>query len=320
MNLLKRGVVVLCMSLVTAGAFADNYPARSVRMIVPFPAGSTTDAMARFLAERVARDLGQSFIVENKAGAQGSIAAADVSRAAPDGYTLLVGTNSTQAANVHLFKSLPYDPAKDFAAITQFTMNPLVMVVPESLPVNNLESFLNYAKKRPGTLNYGTGNSGSLVAAQMLKDIADIQAVDVPYPGTPQAMTDLLAGRLDFMITDVSVTKPHIQAGKVRALGVTPSTRISALPDTPTLAEAGLPGYEFVAWGGLFAPAGTAPSIVNRLNKAFITALQSPEGKAFFAAQGLEPTPRTPQEFSDYVAEQTVLWGKLLSAAGQVQK
>lgn len=320
MTIFKRSAVLLCLSFMSVSAYAQTYPTRSVKMVVPFPAGSTTDAMARFLSERVGRELGQSFIVENKAGAQGSIAAAEVSRATPDGYTLLVGTNSTQSANVHLFKDLSYDPAKDFSAITQFTMNPLVMVVRDSLPVQDLAGFLKYAKQQPGKLNYGTGNSGSLVAAQMLKDIAGIDAMDVPYPGTPQAMNDLLAGRLDFMITDVSVTKPHIQAGNVRALGVTPTTRISALPATPTLAEAGLPGYEFVAWGGLFAPAGTPQPIVERLNKAFVDALNSPEGKAFFANQGLEPTPRTPADFSAYVAQQTVLWGKLLSAAGQVQK
>jgi tripartite-type tricarboxylate transporter receptor subunit TctC len=314
------GAALLCLSFGLSSAQADTYPSRSVRLVVPFPAGSTTDTMARFLGERVGQALGQTFIVENKAGAQGSIAASEVSRAAPDGYTLLVGTNSTQAANVHLFKTLPYDPAKDFTAITQFTMNPLVMVVRDDLPAKDLKGFLDYAKQHQGKLNYGTGNSGSLVAAQMLKDLAGLQAMDVPYPGTPQAMNDLLAGRLDFMITDISVTKPHIQAGKVRALGVTPSVRTSALPDTPTLAEAGLPGYEFVAWGGLFAPAGTPQPIIEKLNNAFVDALRSPEAAAFFAKQGLEPTPRTPQDFSHYVAEQTVLWGKLLNAAGQVQK
>lgn len=320
MTLLKLSTALLCLSFALPSAQAETYPTRSIRLVVPFPAGSTTDIMARFLSERVGQALGQTLVVENKAGAQGSIAATEVSRAAPDGYTLLVGTNSTQSANVHLFKTLPYDPAKDFAAITQFSMNPLVMVVRDGLPVQDLKGFLAHAKTHQGKLNYGTGNSGSLVAAQMLKDLASIEAMDVPYPGTPQAMNDLLAGRLDFMITDISVTKPHIEAGKVRALGVTPHIRTKALPNTPTLAEAGLPGYEFVAWGGLFAPAGTPQPIVQKLNHAFVDALRSPEAAAFFAKQGLEPTPRTPAEFADYVAQQTVLWGKLLSAAGQVQQ
>ncbi|QDJ40930.1 hypothetical protein CBR71_06500 [Bordetella hinzii] len=302
---------------VSAPAAAAAYPERPIRLVVPFPAGSTTDAMARFLGERVARTLGQSVIVENKAGAQGSIAASEVSRAAPDGYTLLVGTNSTQSANVHLFHKLSYDPSRDFAGITQFTMNPLVLVVRPDLPVQDVAQFIAYAKAHPGRLNYGTGNTGSLAAAQMLKSMAGIQAMDVPYAGTPQAITDLLAGRLDFMITDISVTRPYIEAGKLRALAVTPRQGVASLPDTPTLAQSGLPDYEFVAWGGLFAPAATPAPIIDRLNQAFVQALQSAEASAFFAKQGQEAAPRTPRAFDDYVAAQTVLWGELLAAAGQ---
>ncbi|MGY6270736.1 Bug family tripartite tricarboxylate transporter substrate binding protein [Achromobacter denitrificans] len=307
----------LALCTVSQAHAAGGYPERPIRLVVPFPAGSTTDAMARFLGERVGKTLGQSVIVENKAGAQGSIAASEVSRAAPDGYTLLVGTNSTQSANVHLFHKLPYDPGRDFAAITQFTMNPLVLVVRPDLPARDVAQFIAYAKANPGKLNYGTGNTGSLAAAQMLKSMAGIQALDVPYAGTPQAITDLLAGRLDFMITDISVTRPYIEAGKLRALAVTPRERVESLPDTPTLAQSGLPAYEFVAWGGLFAPAATPAPVVERLNQAFVQALQSDEAAAFFAKQGQQAAPRTPQAFADYVAAQTVLWGELLAAAGQ---
>ncbi|CAM3928744.1 Bug family tripartite tricarboxylate transporter substrate binding protein [Bordetella muralis] len=314
-----KWAMLACLSLGVAAqaAAANEYPSRSVHLVVPFPAGSTTDAMARFLGERVAKALGQSVIVENKAGAQGSIAASEVSRAAADGYTLLVGTNSTQSANVHLFKKLPYDPARDFAAITQFTMNPLILVVRPDLPAQDVEQFLAYAKANPGKLNYGTGNTGSLAAAQMLKSMAGIQAMEVPYAGTPQAITDLLAGRLDFMITDISVTRPYIEAGKLRALAVTPRERVVSLPDIPTFAEAGLPDYEFVAWGGLFAPSGTPAPVVDRLNQVFVQALQSDEAAAFFAKQGQQAAPRTPQDFADYVVAQTDLWGELLAAAGQ---
>lgn len=318
---MKMASLLLAASLAFAGtapAFAaSDYPARPIRLVVPFPAGSTTDAMARFLGERVAKTLGQSVIVENKAGAQGSIAASEVSRAAPDGYTLLVGTNSTQSANVHLFNKLSYDPGRDFAAITQFTMNPLVLVVRPDLPAQDVKQFIAYAKANPGELNYGTGNSGSLAAAQMLKSMAGIQAMDVPYAGTPQAITDLLAGRLDFMITDISVTRPYIEAGKLRALAVTPRERVASLPDIPTLAQSGLPDYEFVAWGGLFAPAATPAPVIDRLNQAFVAALKSDEASVFFAKQGQEAAPRTPRAFNDYVAAQTVLWGELLAAAGQ---
>jgi len=314
-----KWAMLTCLSLgvATQAAAANEYPARPVHLVVPFPAGSTTDAMARFLGERVAKALGQSVIVENKAGAQGSIAAAEVSRATGDGYTLLVGTNSTQSANVHLFKKLPYDPAQDFVAITQFTMNPLILVVRPDLPVQDVEQFLAYVKANPGKLNYGTGNTGSLAAVQMLKSMAGIQAMDVPYAGTPQAITDLLAGRLDFMITDISVTRSYIEAGKLRALAVTPRERVASLPNIPTLAEAGVADYEFVAWGGLFAPAGTPAPVVDRLNQVFVQALQSDEATAFFAKQGQQAAPRTPQDFTDYVVAQTDLWGELLAAAGQ---
>lgn len=321
MKILKLAVALTVVLFGTTTAWSsENYPNRSIRLVVPFPAGSTTDTMARFLSDQVRVDLGQTLVVENKAGAQGSIAAGEVSRATPDGYTLLVGTNSTQSANVHLFKKLSYDPAKDFTAITQFSMNPLVFVVRPDLPVTNLREFLDYAKSRPGKLNYGVGNTGSLAAVQMLKSITGIEAMDIQYAGTPQAITDLIAGRLDFMITDISVTKPYIETGKLRALGVTPIKTTSALPGVPTLAEAGLEGYEFVAWGGLFAPAGTDPAIIDRINKAFVKALNSPQAAEFFSKQGLEPTPRTPADFTDYVTAQTDMWGKLLADAGQPKK
>lgn len=324
MTIFKFGITMALSFSALAPAWsadkADAYPQRAIKLVVPFPAGSTTDTMTRFLSEKVAPELKQSLVVENKAGAQGGIAAADVSRAAPDGYTLLVGTNSTQAANVHLFKNLPYNPAKDFVAITQFTMNPLVLVVHPDLPAKDLAQFLDYAKARPGELNYGVGNTGSLAAVQMLKSMTGIQAMDIQYAGTPQAITDLIAGRLDFMITDISVTRPYIETGKLRALAVTPIKPTKALPDTPTFDKAGLKGYEFVAWGGLFAPAGTDPAIINKLNQAFVKALNSPEAAQFLGQQGLEPAPKTPDQFNQYVADQTVMWGKLIDDAGIPKK
>jgi len=319
---MKKFAMLCLIALIGTSAYAPHtanaaWPERAVRLVVPFPAGSNTDAVARFLGELVTRDLGQPVIVENKAGAQGSLAATEVSRAAPDGYTLLVGTNSTQSANIHLFKQLAYDPARDFVGITQFTLNPLVLVVRPELPVANLDEFIAHARRNPGKLNYGTGNTGSLAAAQMLKEQAGIDALDVPYAGTPQAITDLLAGRLDFMITDVSVTRPHIEAGKLRALGVTTRQPVPSLPGVPTLAQAGLPAYEFVAWGGLFAPTGTPQPVIDRLNQIFVTALQSDAATAFFVRQGQQAVARSPAEFDAYVAQQTELWGKLLAATGR---
>ncbi|TKR55092.1 tripartite tricarboxylate transporter substrate binding protein [Allopusillimonas ginsengisoli] len=319
---MKNLVLGLSLALfgVTPVWSSTTYPERPITMVVPFPAGSTTDAMTRFLSKEVEAELGQTLVVENKAGAQGSIAAAYVSRAKADGYTLLVGTNSTQSANVHLFKDLSYDPAKDFAAITQFTMNPLVLVVREDLPVKTLPEFLEYAKSRPGKLNYGVGNSGSLASVQMLKDMTGIDAMDIQYAGTPQAITDLIAGRLDFMITDISVTRPYVEAGKLRALGVTPIKTTRALPNVPTMHAAGLSGYDFVAWGGLFAPEGTDPAIVDRLNKAFVNALKSPRAAEFFDRQGQEAFPRSPNDFTSYVSAQTDMWGALLAKTGRAKQ
>lgn len=308
--------VMLPLVQSTAAWASPAYPERPVRLVVPFPPGSTTDAMARFLADQAAPLLGQSLVVANKAGAQGAIAASEVARASADGYTLLVGTNSTQAANLYLSDSLPYDPRKDFSAITQFAINPLVLVVRADLPVKDLPEFLDYARQRPDELNYGVGNTGSLVSAQLLNRMAGIKAVGVNYPGSPQAITDLLDGRLHYMVTDVSVVRPHVEAGKLKALGVTTVQRVPAMPDVPTIAEAGVKGYEFSsAWGGLFAPAGTSPDILEKLNKAFVTALNSAEAKAFFDKQGQIAAPRTVAEFDRYVGQEHATWKTLIEQA-----
>lgn len=299
-----------------AASATSAYPERPVRLVVPFPPGSTTDAMARFLAEQATPLLGQSLVVANKAGAQGAIAASEVARAPADGYTLLVGTNSTQAANLYLSESLPYDPRKDFSAITQFAINPLVLVVRADLPVNSLTEFLEYTRERPDELNYGVGNTGSLVSAQLLNRMAGLKAVGVNYPGSPQAITDLLGGRLHYMVTDVSVVRPHVEAGKLKALGVTTVQRVPALPNVPTIAEAGLKDYEFSsAWGGLFAPRGTPAAILEKLNQVFVTALNSPEAKAFFDKQGQIAAPRTVSEFDDYVQQEHATWKTLIEYA-----
>lgn len=316
-HFLASVIAIVAATPSMAAAAGTDYPTRPIRMVVPFPPGSTTDAMARFLGEQVSRTIGQSVVIDNKAGAQGSIAAAEVARAVPDGHTLLVGTNSTQAANVYLIKSLPYDPRKDFAAITQFAVNPLVMVIRADLPAMTLAEFMTYARARPGQLNYGIGNTGSLVTAQKLTRMANLQAEGINYPGSPQAIADLLAGRLDFMITDVSVTRPHIESGKLKALGVTTQQRLASLPNVPTISEAGLSGYEFTAWGGLFAPAATPPAVIATLNKAFVEALSSPEAQRFFERQGQVAAPMTSSRFSAYVNEEIATWGRLIEASGR---
>ncbi len=292
---LTRRTAVAMLLLATAAMFApsvhaaDGYPNRLIKLLVPFPAGSATDVEARFLAEKVGTVLNQKIIVENKPGANGNLGASEAARAAPDGYTLYLATNSTHSANVHLYNKLPFDPVADFVPVARLTRNPLVMVVAKEFPAKNLAEFIAYGKANPGKLSYGTGNTGSMAAAQLVKSMAGIDAVRVSYPGTPQAITDLLGGRIEFIITDIAVTREFIQQGALRALGVTTPVRVASLPNVPTMAEAGLPGYDFAAWSGLFVPKGTPDDVVQTLNKALTQVVTSPEAQIFFADIGLEP-------------------------------
>ena len=312
----------------TAGAFAvgvltlmpaqaqDAYPSKMIRLLVPFPAGSATDVEARFLAEKVGAVLGQKILVDNKPGANANIGAAEVARSAGDGYTLYLATNSTHSANVHLYNTMPFDPVADFTPIARLTRNPLVMVVNKDFPAKNLKEFIAYGKANPGKLSYGSGNTGSMAAAQLVRSLASIDAVRISYPGTPQAITDLLGGRIEFVITDVAVTREFINNGSLRALGVTTVQRVSSLPDVPPMAEVGLPGYDFAAWSGLFGPKNVPADVVEKLNKAFLQVMATDEAKKFFADIGLEPDVSSPAGLAEHVARQTELWGKIIKESG----
>lgn len=321
-RLLTHSVAVVAIMLAGLTAFssramsADVYPSRLIRLVVPFPAGSATDVEARFLADKVGALLNQKIIVENKPGANGNLGASEAARAAPDGYTLYLATNSTHSANVHLYNKLPFDPVADFVPVARLTRNPLVMVVAKDFPAKTLAEFISYAKAHPGKLSYGTGNTGSMAAAQLVKSMANVDAVRVSYPGTPQAITDLIGGRIEFVITDIAVTREFIQQGSLRALGVTTPVRITSLPNVPTMAEAGLPGYDFAAWSGLFVPKGTPDDIVQTLNKAFTSVVTSPEAQTFFTNIGLEPNVSTSAQLADYVKAQTELWGRIIRESG----
>ncbi|UGV27640.1 tripartite tricarboxylate transporter substrate binding protein [Rhodopseudomonas boonkerdii] len=311
-----------------AGAFAvgvlmlmpaqaqDAYPSKMIRLLVPFPAGSATDVEARFLAEKVGAVLGQKILVDNKPGANANIGAAEVARSAGDGYTLYLATNSTHSANVHLYNKMPFDPVADFTPIARLTRNPLVMVVNKDFPAKNLKEFIAYGKANPGKLSYGSGNTGSMAAAQLVRSLASIDAVRISYPGTPQAITDLLGGRIEFVITDVAVTREFINNGSLHALGVTTAQRVSSLPDVPPMAEVGLPGYDFAAWSGLFGPKNVPADVVEKLNKAFLQVMATDEAKKFFADIGLEPDVSSPAGLAEHVARQTELWGKIIKESG----
>ena len=315
----RRSVVAAALfgvATVALPAQAQDYPSRVIKLIVPFPAGSATDVEARFLADKVGAVLNQKVLVDNKPGANGNIGAAEAARAAPDGYTLYLATNSTHSANVHLYNKMPFDPVADFTPVARLTRNPLVMVVEKNFPAQDLRAFIAYAKANPGKLSYGTGNTGSMAAAQLVKSMAGIDAVRVSYPGTPQAITDLLGGRIEFVITDVAVTREFISQGSLRALGVTTPVKVASLPTVPTLSESGLDGYDFAAWSGLFAPKGTSDAIVQQLNKAFIEVMATSEAKTFFAGIGLEPNTSTSAGLAEHVKTQTDLWGRIIKESG----
>ena len=313
MAMMLAGAAGLAASRTSA---AEAYPSRLIKLLVPFPAGSATDVEARYLADKVGAMLGQKIVVENKPGANGNLGAAEAARAAPDGYALYLATNSTHSANVHLYRKMPFDPVTDFTPIARLTRNPLVMVVGKDFPAKTLAEFIAYAKANPGKLSYGTGNTGSMAAAQLVKSMAGIDAVKVSYPGSPQAITDLLGGRIEFVITDIAVTREFVQSGSLRALGVTTAQRVASLPDVPTIAEAGLPNYEFAAWSGLFAPKGTPNDVVQRLNKVFVEAMATPDAQKFFADIGLERDTSTPDGLADHVKAQTELWGRIIQESG----
>lgn len=306
-------------SLASPGLFAQApaaYPNRTVSIIVPFGPGNAYDLMVRYLAERLRDAMGQSFIVEAKQGALGGVAASFVARSAPDGHTLLFGANSTHAANVHLFKKLQYDPVADFAPITTLATIAQVLVVSPTLNVSTLKELIALARSQPGKLNYGSSSATGRVASEAFRQMAGVDAVHVPYKTSAQAITDLISGQLHFLVTDAGLGVAQSQAGKVKALGITSSRRVSAVPDLPTLAEAGLPGYEFVAWLALFAPATTPPAIVNQLAEATGVIVRSAGMQEYLARMYALPFPGTPESLRQLVERDTARWGQLIKAAG----
>ena len=295
---------------------SETFPTRPLRAIVPFPPGSATDGIARFVGERISRSLGQPVVVENVAGGNGTIAARQAARAAPDGHAFIFATNSTHAAAVHLMKEPGYDPVRDFAPVTLTSIAPLVLMVRADFPARNVAEFVTEAKARAGGLNYGTGNIGSLAAAQLLISITGISAERISYRGTPAAVTDLLAGRLHFMVSDLASAGEHVRAGTLRALGVTPAQRIPMLPDVPTLQEAGVPGYDFASWVAVFLPARSPDAAVARLNREIRAVLDSEEGKRYSLTLGLVSSTGTPEDLARFQAREIEQWGRIAQAAG----
>ena len=309
--------VALAASLGLAGtALAQAYPAKAITFVVPFAAGSATDQLARAIGQSITTDTKQPVVIDNKAGASGMIAAQAVAKAPADGYTVLITTNTTHAANEHLYKKLSYDPVKDFAPISGLGKGGQVMVVNAASPYKSVADVVAAAKKTPGKLSFGSGSSSSRMAGEMLKQLAGVDILHVPYKSNPLAITDLLGGQIDMMITDTSTGVPQVKAGKLRALGYSTQKRSSQLPDVPTIDEAGVKGYDMGYWFAAYTPAGTPPAVVARLNELMAAATRSAAAKSFYDTAGSEAWTTTPDELAKFQAAETVKWGKVIKAAG----
>ena len=308
---LMIGMLVVLFGCTTA--VAQGYPNRAVRIIVPFPPGSGPDLIARIVGQQLQEDLRQNFLIDNKAGAQGSIGATEAAKAAPDGYTLFVPTNTTHAANPSLFKSLAYDPVRDFAPIARLCSSALMLVVKPEFPAANLKEFIAYAKTHELTSGYGS--SASQVSNAMLKSFAGAKIIDVPYKGLPQAVTDLMGGQVQLVFADYAAAFSQIKAGRLKGLGITSKERSSLAPDMPAIAET-LPGFDLSTWYGLLAPAGTPRAVVIRLQDAALRAIDKPDVKARFAAVNLDPAPMSAEVFGEFIKSEVVRWARLIKEAG----
>jgi tripartite-type tricarboxylate transporter receptor subunit TctC len=298
-------------------ASAQSFPDKPVTFVVPFAAGTATDQLARAIGNEFTALAKQPVVIDNKAGASGMIAAQHVAKATPDGYTVLITTNTTHAANEHLYKKLPYDPVKDFAPLTGLGKGGQVMVVNTSSPAKSVMDFIGMAKKEPGKYSFGSGSSSSRMAGELLQQMAGVKLLHVPYKSNTLAVTDLLGGQIDMMITDSATGLPQVKAGKLRALGYSSATRSPLAPDVPTISEAGVKGYEMGYWFAAYAPAGTPPAVVNRLNELLVKAVRSDAaGKSFYGPTGTEVFTTTPEELAKFQTDESQKWARIIKTAG----
>jgi tripartite-type tricarboxylate transporter receptor subunit TctC len=312
---MRRIILLTGTLLFGALVHAQSYPSKPVKLVVPFPAGSATDQIARVIGQELQGALGQPFVVDNKPGAQGTIAAEGVAKSAPDGYTLMVSTNTPQAAAPALFKQLRYDPVKDFQPIARLgTISFMLMVAPE-FPAKNLKEFLAHAKSNPGKLTGGYGSAGSQVSQAMLRSMGKIDFVDVPYKGLPQAITDVMGGAVSFTFADLANALAQQKGGKLRGLAVTSEKRSPLAPEVPAIAEE-LKGYELIAWFALMAPAGTPPEIVTRLYGATAASLKKPDTAARFATLGTDVGLMDPAQLADFIKSEIAKWARMAKEAG----
>ena len=318
MRRIFAAVAVLLAAIASAAALAQAYPAKPVKLVVPFPPGGNVDTIGRLMAQKLTDAFGQQVFVENRPGGAGIIGAEAVAKSPPDGYTIFVGTSGALSSAPALQPKLPYDPVKSFAPISVLTAAPVVVIVQGSIPVSSLKEFIEYAKARPGKLTYGSAGVGHFlhVAGEAFNVAAGVQLFHVPYKGVNQALVDMLAGRLDVMIDTIVIYAPHVQSGKLKALTVAQKKRLARMPELPTTAEAGLPGYEFASYFGMLAPAGTPGDIVRRLNAEVVKALGSPDVLDALSKMGVEPFPTTPEEYAKLIVEDGAKWRQIVQTAG----
>lgn len=310
---------VAASALVAAGgpAYAQRYPSQTIRIIVPFPAGQASDVIARMLAERVSTALGQPIIVENRPGAGGNIGTEAGARAAADGYTLTMATAALPISKA-VYKKLPFDPETDFAPITRLTVTPLMLVTSPKLGVNSVAELVDHAKKSPGKVTFASSGAGTShqLAAEMFAGLADLKILHVPYKGSGPAHIDLMSGQVDIMFDNVLAVGSQVRQGNLKALAVTTKTRAGTFPDLPTMAEAGFPTFEAVAWFGLLAPKGTPEAVVSRLNDEFRSALAQPEVTKRLTDLGAEVGSGTPAEFAQFISAEVAKWEPVVKRAG----
>lgn len=311
-------LVMLAACLQSAPALAQTYPSKPVRLIVPAPPGAAADIRARWIAEKLSPMLGQPIIVDNRAGAGGAIGTEAAAKSAADGYTILLVHQGTMAVNPHVYAKLGYDPLIDFAPITRLSLGPLLLAVNASLPVQSVADLVRLAKQKPGQINFGSPGNGTPphLAGELFKHMAGIDVTHIPYKGGAQALTDLVAGQIAFSMDNLAVQLPQVKAGRIRAIATTGAQRIAALPEVPTVAEAGVRDYEYLAWMGIAAPAATPRAIVARLNFDIVTILSTPAARDWLSAQGNVPGGDTPEQFAAFIKSEHAKLGRIVREAG----
>jgi tripartite-type tricarboxylate transporter receptor subunit TctC len=315
---LSAGIAATALAavLLTGAASAQTYPTRNITLVLPFAAGSGTDTTTRLIAAEVGKALGQSIVIDNKPGANGMLAATYVARAAPDGYTLFVTTNTTHSANPSLMKQLTYDPVKDFTPIARTGNLPFMLVINPDIPAKTVQELTAYTKANPGKLTYASGSSAAIVMGATYSRRAGLDLLHVPYKSSPPALTDVIGGRVSMMFIDIPTGLPLVAAGKLRGLAVTTKERSVLLPDMPSMQEAGVPDFDITSWQGWFGPANLPKDVVTRVNAELRKVIENPEIKKQLGERGMDAFSGTPEQLSKFVDEQLVLWTRLIKDAG----